>query len=162
MQARRTPAEATAADHAWFEIYEFVGKYVEDAEPVSSSLTPTGIPARQAGSTSYVTIADVMRAINSPTGLRGQVAGTVNAGPKSDKEWKVLRAQSAVMADAGSSLLELTPPRGTATSWQHHAATYRDAAAELATAAEHRNLGSARQAFERLNASCSRCHEDHR
>ncbi len=172
MQARRTSAEATAADHAWFQIYEFFGKHVEDAEPASSPLVRIGSPARpfgsepqgrrQAGPTSYVTIADVMRAINSPSGLRGQIARTVNEGPRTDKDWQLLRAQSAVMTDAGTSLLNLTPHRGTVTSWQHHATFYRDAAAELTTAADHHNLPAARQALDRLNASCSRCHVDHR
>jgi dienelactone hydrolase len=172
MQARRDPGEAAAADHAWFEIYEFFGKYVEDAAPVSSPLVRTEIPARpfesepqgrrQAGPTSYVTIADVMRAINSPTGLRGQIARTVNEGPRTEKNWQLLRAQAAVTTDAGTSLLNLTPHRGTASSWQHHATFYRDAAAELTTAADHHNLPAARQALDRLNASCSRCHVEHR
>jgi dienelactone hydrolase len=159
MQARRTAAESTAADHAWFEIYEFLGKHVEDAEPIS----PLARGPQSASSTApVVTIADVMRAINSPTGLRGQIARTVNEGPRTDKDWHLLRAQAAVMTDAGTSLLNLTPPRGTASSWQRHATTYRDAAAELTTAADHHNLPAARQGLDRLNASCSRCHTDHR
>jgi dienelactone hydrolase len=160
MQSRRTAAEATAADHAWFEIYEFLGKYVEDAEPNAPPFgrTPQSTPS----TVPVVTIADVMRAINSPTGLRGQIARTVNEGLHSEKDCHLLRAQAAVMTDAGTSLLKLTPRRGTASSWQHHAAFYRDAAAELTTAADHHNLSAARQALDRLNASCSRCHEEHR
>jgi dienelactone hydrolase len=160
MQSRRTAAEATAADHAWFEIYEFVGKYVEDAEPNSPPLVRG--PQSASSTAPTVSIADVMRAINSPTGLRGQIARTVNEGPRTDKDWQLLRAQAAVMTDAGTSLLNLTPPRGTASSWQHHATFYRAAAAELTTAADHHNLPAARQAVDRLNASCSRCHVDHR
>ncbi|HEX4072368.1 MAG TPA: dienelactone hydrolase family protein [Planctomycetaceae bacterium] len=161
MQSRRTPAEATAADHAWFEIYEFLGKHVEDAEPNSPTLA-RGPQSASSTTAPVVTIADVMRAINSPTGLRGQIARTVNEGPRTDKDWHLLRAQAAVITDAGTSLLNLTPPRGTATSWQHHATFYRDAAAELITAADDHNLPAARQALDRLNASCSRCHVDHR
>jgi dienelactone hydrolase len=160
MQTRRTPAEATAADHAWFEIYEFVGKYVEDAEPNAPPLARS--PQSASSTAPVVTIADVMRAINSPTGLRGQIARTVNEGPRTDKDWHLLRAQAALITDAGTSLLNLTPRRGTATSWQHHATFYRDAAAELTTAADHHNLPAARRALDRLNASCSRCHVDHR
>ncbi len=86
----------------------------------------------------------------------------MNEGPRTDKDWQLLRAQSAVMTDAGTSLLNLTPHRGTVTSWQHHATFYRDAAAELTTAADHHNLPATRQALDRLNASCNRCHVDHR
>ncbi len=83
MQARRNPAESTATDHAWFQDLRILGKHVEDAEPLSQPLARGPSPGRpfgsepqgrrQAGPTSYVTIADVMRAINSPSGLRGQM-----------------------------------------------------------------------------------------
>jgi cytochrome c5 len=59
-------------------------------------------------------------------------------------------------------LMSLKPPRGTAATWRRHAASYRDAAATLVAAADRRNVADARQAFDRFNTTCSRCHADHR
>ena len=63
---RREAFDAKSADRAWFEIYEFLGKHVEDAElktPLitvrSSDVAPAAHP--------FVSIGDVMR---GSTGLR--------------------------------------------------------------------------------------------
>jgi hypothetical protein len=82
--------------------------------------------------------------------------------PREEKDWKLLRARAAIMADSGVSLMGLKPPKGGPGSWQQHAAAYRDAAAALVNAADRRKFADARQSFDRLNTSCGRCHLDHR
>lgn len=158
---RRDGAEAKAADHAWFEIYEFLGKHVEDAElkpPLMADRSPNGAPSAPP----FVSIGDVMRAVNGPSGVRGGIAQSLGEAPRDEKDWKLLRARAAVMADSGVLLMSLKPSKGTAASWRRHAASYRDAAAALAAAADRRNSDEARLAFDRLNTSCGRCHADHR
>ncbi len=56
--------DVATADRAWIEVYEFLGKYVEDA-PLGNSSAP---PAE--ASPGVATIADLMRAVNGPTRVR--------------------------------------------------------------------------------------------
>jgi hypothetical protein len=167
---RREAYEAKSADHAWFEIYEFLGKQVEDAElkrpePAarSADVAPTapGVDVAPAARP-HASIADVMRAVNGATGVCGEVAQSLGEGLPEEKDWKLLRARAAIMSDAGVLLLQLKPPRGSQSSWRRHAASYRDAAAALAAAADRRNIAEARQAFARLKTDCNRCHSEHR
>jgi hypothetical protein len=151
--------DAKSADRAWFEIYEFVGKYVEDAEPKT---TPLASKSGAADASRAVSIGDVMRAVNGPKGIRGTVAQSLNGAPGEAKDWKLLRARAALMTDSGTSLLSLKPPRGDETHWQRHAVSYRDAAAALAVAADRHDLADARRAFDRLNGTCAKCHAEHR
>ncbi len=158
---RRDASDAKSADHAWFEIYEFLGKHVEDA-----GLKPPIIASRDSEAAQsappFVSIGDVMRAVNGPSGVRGGVAQSLGEAPRGEKDWKLLRARAALMADSGVLLMGLKPSKGGRASWQRHAASYRDAAAALTAAADHRNFADARQAFDRLNTSCVGCHSDHR
>jgi dienelactone hydrolase len=158
---RRDAFDAKSADHAWFEIYEFLGKHVEDAELKSPPMAGRNWNDAQSARP-FVSIGDVMRAVNAPSGVRGSAAQSLGEAPRDEKDWKLLRARAAIMADSGVLLMGLKPPRGGAASWQRHAASYRDAAAALVNAADRRNLADARQAFDRLNTSCGRCHSDHR
>jgi dienelactone hydrolase len=158
---RREAFDAKSADRAWFEIYEFLGKHVEDAElktPLitvrSSDVAPAAHP--------FVSIGDVMRAVNGASGVCGDVAQSLNEDPREEKDWKLLRARAAIMADSGALLMGLQPLKGSPSSWQRHAASYRGAATVLAAAADRRNIAEVRQAFARLKANCSRCHSDHR
>jgi len=158
---RRDAVNAKSADHAWFEIYEFLGKHVEDAELKTPLVTGRSSDVAQSARP-FVSIGDVMRAVNGPSGVRSGIAQSLEEIPQEEKDWKLLRARAAVMADSGTLLMGLKPPKGGARSWQRHAASYRDAAAALATAADRRNFADARQAFDRLNMACGRCHSDHR
>jgi dienelactone hydrolase len=158
---RRDRFHAKSANHAWFEIYEFLGKHVEDAELKTPFVAGRSSNDAQAVRP-FVSIGDVMRAVNGPSGVRGGIAQSLGEAPRKEKDWKLLRARAAIMADSGTLLMGLKPPKGGATSWQRHATSYRDAAAALATAADRRNFADARQAFDRLNMTCGRCHSDHR
>jgi dienelactone hydrolase len=154
-------ADAKSADHAWFEIYEFLGKHVEDAE-LKPLLAADRSPEAAPSASPFVSIGDVMRAVNGPSGVRGGIAQSLGEAPRDDADWKLLRARAAVMADSGVLLMGLKPSKGTTASWRRHAASYRDAAAALAAAADRRSFDEARQAFDRLNTSCGRCHAEHR
>jgi len=158
---RRDAFDAKSADRAWFEIYEFLAKHVEDADLKAPFMASRGSDDAQAARP-FVSIGDVMRAVNAPSGVRGGVAQALGDAPREEKDWKLLRARAAIMANSGVLLMGLKPPKGGPGSWRQHAAAYRDAAAALVNAADRRNVADARQAFDRLNTSCGRCHSDHR
>ena len=162
MDSQRPDAfDAKSADHAWFEIYEFLGKHVEDAELKAPLLAGRSSDVAQADRP-FVSIGDVMRAVNGASGVCGEVAQSLDEAPREEKDWKLLRARAAIMADSGVLLMGLKPTKGSPSSWQRHAASYRGAATALAAAADRRNLAEARQAFGRLKTNCDRCHSDHR
>ncbi len=149
------------ADRAWFEIYEFLGKHVEDV-PLKKLLADQdnatdGAPLRQ-----FASIADLMRAANAPAGVRGSLALSLTEEPTSENEWKDARARAALLADAGELLMGLKPPKGDSALWQRHVASYRDAAQAIAAASDRRDYSAARQALERLTTTCGKCHLDHR
>jgi Dienelactone hydrolase family/Cytochrome C' len=158
---RREAFDAKSADRAWFEIYEFLGKHVEDAELKTPEMTGRSSDIAQAA-TPLVSIADVMRAVNGATGVCGEVSQSLGEGLREEKDWKLLHARAAIMSESGVLLMSFKPTRGSQSSWRRHAASYRDAAAALAAAAERRNIAEVRQAFDRLKTNCNQCHSDHR
>jgi dienelactone hydrolase len=152
--------DGKAADRAWFEIYEFLGKYVEDAGP-KPPLTVRTTPSDQSR-LQFASIADAMRKANGPRGARTAVARALNEGPRDDRDWKRLREQSRLLSDCGQWLLDQTPRKGSTSSWRRHAVAYRDAAQALVGAAERSDRNAAQSALSRLNSSCARCHAEHR
>jgi dienelactone hydrolase len=158
---QRDAFDEKSADRAWFEIYEFLGKHVEDAELKTPPAADRSSDLAQAASP-FVSIGDVMRAVNGASGMCGDVAQSLNEAPREEKDWKLLRARAAIMSESGALLMGLKPTKGSPSSWQRHAASYRAAATALAAAADRRNFAEARQAFDRLKTNCARCHSDHR
>lgn len=149
-----------AADRAWFETYEFLGHHVEDADVkqlLADRATGASQPLQQ-----LATIADLMRAVNAPTGVRGQLALSLQELPADEKAWKLVGSRAALMADSGELLVTLTPPQGSTASWLRHTIAYRDAAAAISAAAGRHDLAAAQQALLRLNETCGKCHLDHR
>jgi hypothetical protein len=149
-----------AADRAWFETYEFLGHHVEDADVKHLFAEKTAGPSQPLKQ--LASIADLMRAINAPTGVRGQLALSLQEPPADEKAWNVVGSRAALMADSGGLLMTLMPPKGGAASWLRHTASYRDAAASLSAAADRRDVAAAQQALLRLNETCGKCHLDHR
>jgi carboxymethylenebutenolidase len=148
------------AERGWFEIYEFFAKHVEDA-PLKALLA-----ARSAGSRplpqQVATITDLMRSVNAPTGLRGELARSLGDEPKDDNEWKAVRSRAALLAETGNLLLDRTPPRGEPTVWQRSVAAYGLAAKSLVTAADRQDYAAALTALKQLTTSCGACHLKHR
>ncbi len=149
-----------AADRAWFETYEFLGHHVEDADVkqlLAAKSAGASQPLQQLAS-----IADLMRAVNAPTGVRGQLALSLQEPPADEKAWALVASRAALMADSAELLATLTPPKGKTANWLRHTVAYRDAAAAIAIAAGRHDLAAAQQSLLRLNETCGKCHLDHR
>lgn len=158
---RRTPLDVELADRAWFEIYEYLGEHVEDAD-IKQLLAARADPGAQPTPRPFSTVADLMQSLNAPLGVRDALAQSLAEAPKSEQDWRQARARAALLADAGKLLLELAPPKGDAAAWRRHAASFRDSASAIAVAADRRDYSASRQALERLKMSCSKCHLEHR
>jgi hypothetical protein len=159
------PEHATAhryddAERAWFEIYEFLGEHVEDA--AIKRLLAERKSAELAQRPGVATIADLMRAVNAPTGVRGQLAQSLTEEPVDDKSWAGVRARAAVLVETAGLLEIRTPPRGATSSWLRHAEAYRAAAEEIHRAANNREYPAAVAGLERLGQTCGACHLEHR
>ena len=152
--------DSKAADRAWFEIYEFVGKYVEDAE------LPTLGGSAQFDNWKSLTAFRLDRRCHAKGEWNDRRSNRsrsrLNEGPRNERDWKLLRERSLVLADCGDWLTTQTPRKGSAANWRRHAASYRDAAQALAEATELSHRTDAEAALSRLNSSCTRCHADHR
>lgn len=157
---RRDVFNFEAADRAWFGIYEFLGKHVEDADLkrlLASRSAIASPPLNQVGS-----IADLMRAVNAPSGVRGQVAKSLVAEPSDDAAWKQIHSQSVLLAETAVLLALRRPLKGNTASWLRHTTAYRNAARSLTLATASHDLAAARAAFRQLNMTCGNCHVDHR
>jgi carboxymethylenebutenolidase len=142
------------AEQAWFEIYEFLGKHVEDA----------GLPREKtvaAKEKSLATIADIMQAVNQPTGVRGRLIEVLKEKPADDKQWKRVRANAALIAEAGHWLEGLRPKKGSERHWREQARTFRQTASQIVVAADGRDYEAARLALEQLGKQCAACHRQH-
>jgi carboxymethylenebutenolidase len=151
--ARKEYIEQPAED-AWVEMYEFLGKYVEDADLNQPQRTP---PKK-----SVAAIADIMRAANSPTGLRGALIRSLVNEPADARAWKQVRAESALLAEAATLLEKLKPPRGSHSHWQEQVHAFRQAALNIVTAADQHNFAEAQRGLEKLGNQCAACHKKHR
>jgi dienelactone hydrolase/mono/diheme cytochrome c family protein len=143
------------AEDAWVQMYEFLGKHVEDAGDVPIS----GQPERFKGT---MTIADIMRAVNQPTGVRGRLIGDLGKSPKTMKEWQTIRANAALLVDAGHLLEQHKPPKGPAGHWRHAAHEYTVTAEETVAAADRRDQPAAERGLQRMGQQCAACHKVHR
>jgi dienelactone hydrolase len=143
------------ADRAWVEVYEFLGKHVEDA-PLNQ---PAAAPA---GPKAVATIADLMRSVNQPAGVRGSLLRDLGQEPATARQWEQVRANAALVAEAGRLLQTRTPPRGSPGHWSAEAAAYTAAAEELVGAADRRDYAAARHSLDALGGCCTSCHSRHR
>ena len=86
-----------AAEDAWPVIYNFLEKHVEDARP----------PAVAEAVNSLATIADIMRAVNEPAGLRGVLSKALEQEPANAKQWRAHLPRPTRRRCPGRSRLEL-------------------------------------------------------
>ncbi len=140
-----------AAEDAWIVIYNFLEKHVEDARP------PAAAPSR-----SVATIADIMRAVNEPTGLRGTLAKALEQEPTSRKQWERIRANAALMAEAGVWLEMQSPPKGPTAHWKEQAQAFTAAAESIVNAADKRDYPAGQRGLVNLAGQCAACHVHHR
>ncbi len=148
------------ADRAWFEIYEFLGRHVEDAH-VKSMLAnfKQTVPATK---TDWPTIAELMQAINGKAGVRAQLLQSLEPPPTTEAAWKLLRARAAVIADGARRLETLAPSVGSTANWRRHTAEFRVNAVQLYDAARQLQLEPVSAALARLKQNCGQCHLDNR
>jgi dienelactone hydrolase len=140
-----------AAEDAWVAIYNFLEKHVEDARPPAvESLKSTA------------TIADIMRAVNEPAGLRGSLSKALEQEPGNAKQWQRIRANAALVAEAGGWLQMRPPPKGPEIHWKVQAEAFRAAAEAIVQAADQRDYAAARRGLQHLAGQCAACHQEHR
>jgi dienelactone hydrolase len=144
-----------AADQAWVTTYEFLAKHVEDAgqSPVEAASEPQVGIAR---------IVDIMRAVNSDDGVRGQLARSLATAPKTAEQWNHARSLAAVVAESGNLLLARRPPKGSLTGWRQRATDFRAEAEVLLHAIERHDFRATQDALRKLPQSCAACHADYR
>jgi dienelactone hydrolase len=145
-----------AAEEAWVAIYNFLEKHVEDARP--SGLAVASTPAQQP----VATIADIMRAVNEPTGLRGTLSKALEQKPSNDRQWARMRANAALVAEAGAWLRMRTPSKGPVEHWHKQARAFTGAAKALVAAADKKDYPAAQRSLVMLAEHCAACHEEHR
>ena len=131
-------------EQAWVEIYEFLGRYAEDATP------------------QIARVVDLMRVINSNAGVRGQLAQALTAEPASTEEWELAKSRAAVLAEAGNLLLTRRPATADPDGWKQKATEYRDSATALYRALERRDFTTTRHCLQELAHTCGACHSLYR
>jgi dienelactone hydrolase len=143
-----------AAERAWVELYEFLAKHVEDA-PVSP--LPAAVTAKP-----ITTIADLMRAVNGPIGVRGNLIELLAKDPADAEQWAQVRARAALIAEAGRWLQARTPPKGSHRHWLQEARAFTATAETIVASADRRDLDAARGGLQQLASHCAVCHREHR
>ncbi len=154
------PYAAAEAEEAWVAIYNFLGKYVEDAPengPVFRALVK-GLAQEKA----VATVADIMRAVNEPVGVRGTLIRALEKQPAGLQEWESIRANAALVAEAGALLESRQPRKGGHGHWVDQARAFTAAAHRVVDAADRRDYLSARRALGELAERCTACHKQHR
>jgi dienelactone hydrolase len=141
-----------AAEDAWVAIYSFLEKYVEDGQTAAAPIAARTV----------ATISDIMRAVNDPAGLRGTLSNALEQAPKTRREWQRIRANAALVAEAGGWLKSRQPPKGPAGHWQEQADAFTNAATALAEAADRRDYDAAKRGLSRISEQCAACHQEHR
>jgi carboxymethylenebutenolidase len=147
-----------AADKAYFQIYEFLGKYVEDA----SRNRVTAQPAARSSEKQFATIADIMRAVNETRGVRGKLIEALSSQPSNERQWASVRANAAIMAEAGNLLRLRTPRKGSLTHWHEQVKAFTAAANRILEAEGRHDYADASRGLRELAARCASCHEMHR
>jgi carboxymethylenebutenolidase len=142
-----------AAEEAWVDIYEFLGKYVEDAEAP---------PPPSKEQKRIATIADIMRAVNDGRGVRGSLIQELSAAPTTARQWARIRSHAALIAEAGHLLRALTPRKGAPGHWASETKTFSAAAESVVAAADRQDYGAVKAGLEQLGKRCAACHERHR
>jgi dienelactone hydrolase len=160
MNSGREGLALDAANKAYVEIYEFLGKYVED----SLQNSVFSVPHAHSGPSDepVATIADIMRAVNDGGGVRGDLMKALEREPSNAQQWRRVRADAAILAEAGKLLEKLTPPRGPGRRWLEQCRSYAAVGAATVVAADRRDYSGAIRSMQTLKAQCTSCHEQHR
>jgi dienelactone hydrolase len=146
-----------AAEDAWVIIYHFLEKHVEDARPRAAAIAGNAEPPRP-----VATVADIMRAVIAPAGIRGGLSKALDQPPKDDRAWLRVRANAALIAEAGALLQARKPPQGPLDHWRQRTRAFTEAAEVLVTAAEQKDYPGTQRGLVLLSEQCTPCHDMHR
>jgi hypothetical protein len=80
------------------------------------------------------------------------------SAPADNAGWKVLKAESLVMAEAANLLLNRAPETDAA-DWKQLSVEVRTHGGELYAAAKKKDFAAARSAYETMLKSCNACHD---
>jgi hypothetical protein len=149
----RIDSEREISETVWVEIYELMGKHVEDARVADPS------PPLESG---VARIVDIMRAINSDDGVRGRLARMLASPPVNAEQWEQARSEAAIVAEAGNLLLARRPSKGSAAGWRERSIEFRTAAETLLRAVEAHDFSAAQEALRTLPKTCAACHAEYR
>jgi cytochrome c556 len=81
---------------------------------------------------------------------------------KSSPDWEDVQEQAKLFKKYGDSLEKNDPPRGKKEAYAKLAKEYAASAKSLEEAADRENLKGARDAFKKIQGSCTTCHKSHR
>jgi hypothetical protein len=149
---------AEAAGKAYFEIYEFFAKFVEDADIIADSRLSRSDPAKEP----VATIADIMRSVNQPMGVHGDLLKSLKAEPADRHQWQRVRADAALIAEAAQLLEKHDPPRGKHEPWLEQCRAFGLSAKAVVVAADRRDYPTALRSATALQTRCAACHAGHR
>ena len=147
--------DSVAADRAWVELYEFLGKYVEDAPLRNSAAPPVGAPRRS----------PALPTSCMPSTIPPRCAALMQAleqKPAGPRQWDHVRAEAALIAEAGNLLQARTPRKGTRDHWLVQVKAYSAAAETIVGAADRRDYPAAQRGLKELGERCAACHDQHR
>jgi hypothetical protein len=82
--------------------------------------------------------------------------------PASQAQWDRVRANAALVAEAGYLLRSRRPPKGKLPEWMEQTKAYTAAAEIIIGSAERRDYISASRGLKDLASRCASCHEKHR
>jgi hypothetical protein len=108
------------------------------------------------------TIADLKRAVVAPTGVRGGLGKALEQEPKDERAWLRIRANAALIAEAGGILQSRKPEKGALDHWQKRTRAFTDAAGAVVTAADQKDYPATLRGMVRLAEQCAPCHDVHR
>ena len=104
------------------------------------------------------TAADLMEHIVVPSSTA--VFRTSSELPKTDVEWKSLRAQALILAESGNLLMLRAEAKDKA-GWMENAVLLRDASEKFIAAMEKRDEDAMSETGEEIYLACEQCHEKH-
>jgi cytochrome c556 len=80
----------------------------------------------------------------------------------SSPDWETVREDTKLFKKYGEALPKHDPPRGKKQAYEKLAKAYAASAKSLDEAVERENLKGARDAFKKIQGSCTTCHKSHR
>jgi hypothetical protein len=114
---------------------------------------------REKGNGRVLSIESIMKTVHGKRGLMKSLEPMLTA---KQVKWDQVQATTAKILPLAVALGKRKPDKGTKESWADLTDTYADFAKELDDAAKKKDAVAAKDAFDFLNNSCSKCHDRHK